>query len=68
MSDWLVFYTPTYYPRGGLDDLIGVFPSEEEANLFANSYIKSNGLEDYEYEVQVVNYTDFISKFLNKGE
>lgn len=65
---WMVFHCPSYYPRGGLDDLIGVFLTEEEANVFAKSYIEDNGLGDYEYEVQVVNYTDFISKFLNKGE
>lgn len=66
MSGWLVFYTQTYYPRGGMDDLIGIFSIREEAEEFAENYRKKNGLTDYEYEVSVLDFDSFIANFKNK--
>lgn len=63
---WMVFYCPNYYPRGGMDDLIGIFSSREEAEEFAKNYRKKNGLTDYEYEVSVLDFDSFIANFKNK--
>ena len=37
MNIWWVFGYDNYYPCGGLDDLRGSFPTEEEAKEFASS-------------------------------
>lgn len=64
--NWMVFHCPTYYPRGGMDDLIGNFSTQEEAEKFADKYREEHGLMDYAHEVSVLDFDNFIANFKNK--
>ena len=54
MNIWWVFGYDNYYPCGGLDDLRGSFPTEEEAKEFASSIYSGWDV------VEVINITEHL--------
>ena len=54
MKIWWVFAFDGYYPSGGIEDLSGSFPTEEEAEEFAQLIYS-----DWD-NVQVINITEHL--------
>lgn len=60
MKRYFVFGYYKYYPRGGMNDFLANFETEEEANNYVSDKRKSTAIDyDYDYYevVDILDYT-----------